>query len=470
MAIPVAQQPLAPSTSTNIATGQARTFSSTFLKPFSPPPSSSSVSLRRLSAPFLLLCHPDKISSSSPDLRETHLRATQTLNGLIDTVEALYDRCGGGQSVSTQPAGRIELQGRYEVEFLVPCSSDDDLVGGSSKKKKRGGGDRQTSYTRRSIIITYPASLRDDVQIVDGSGRYSLAAAAALRRRTAKEIVRLLKVAGASVPEDVLSGLLNDAGAGVIDGEHGAASYGHEDYLVDEMDLGGLGVDTFLRKGRFRGASDASGSRRPRTRYEKSREAFVKSVDWAELRRRTEDALQDAEADMATSRIMKRDERRKEQMISNVLSRVTVDANPVRESNENPDVRVTIIHPKQTVLKTSEPMKRRDWTPSISSSRFVGCLFCLQIITTSCRWMKWANFGTTRTLFSRLLETLMMDRRREMKLEILLCRAVPPMASPVVAILSLQARKVASSSRMARMVALLSMSLSILPTKSSHCN
>ena len=321
----------------NIATGQARTFSSTFLKPFSPPPSSSSVSLRRLSAPFLLLCHPDKISSSSPDLRETNLRATQTLNGLIDTVEALYDRCGGGQSVSTQPAGRIELQGRYEVEFLVPCSSDDDLVGGSSKKKKRGGGDRQTSYTRRSIIITYPASLRDDVHIVDGSGRYSLAAAAALRRRTAKEIVRLLKVAGASVPEDVLSGLLNDAGAGVIDGEHGAASYGHEDYLVDEMDLGGLGVDTFLRKGRFRGASDASGSRRPRTQYEKSREAFVKSVDWAELRRRTEDALQDAEADMATSRIMKRDERRKEQMISNVLSRVTVDANPVRESNENPD-------------------------------------------------------------------------------------------------------------------------------------
>ena len=325
----------------NNATGQARTFSTTYPKPSSSTSSASSASLRRLSAPFLLLCHPDKISSSSPDLRETNLRATQTLNGLIDTVEALYDRCGSGQSVSTQPAGRIELQGRYEVEFLVPCSSDANLDAGGKKKRRRSGGDGQTSYTRRSIVIAYPASLRDDVQIVDGSGRYSLAAAAALRRRTAKEIVRLLKVAGASVPEDVLAGLLNDAVAvpGNIDGEHGAASYGHEDYLVDEMDLGGLGVDTFLRRGRFRGASDASasGSRRPRTQYEKSREEFVKSVDWAELRRRTEDALQDAEADMATSRIMKRDERRKEQMISNVLSRVTVDVNPVRESNEHSD-------------------------------------------------------------------------------------------------------------------------------------
>ena len=309
---------------------QARTFSSTSSEPSSSSSSPSSVSLRRLSAPFLLLCHPDKISSSSPDLRETNLRATQTLNGLIDTVEALYDRCGSSQGIATQPAGRIELQGRYEVEFLVPCSSDDDLAGGG-KKKRRGGGDWQASYTRRSIIITYPASLRDGVQVTDASGRFSLAAASALRKRTAKEIVRLLKVAGASVPEDVLGSLLDDADE--VGGDHGSASYGHEDYLVDELDLGGLGVDNFLRRGRFRGASGAGGSRRPRTQYEKSRQEFVKSVDWAELRRRSEEALRDAEADVATSRIMKRDERRKEQMISNVLARVTVDANPVRESN-----------------------------------------------------------------------------------------------------------------------------------------
>ena len=106
-------------------------------------------------------------------------------------------------------------------------------------------------------------------------------------------------------------------------------------YLVDELDLRGMGVDTFLKRGRFSDGSGAAakGATRPRTQYEKSRQEFVKSVDWAELRRRSEEALRDAEADVATSRIMKRDERRKEQMISNVLARVTVDANPVRESN-----------------------------------------------------------------------------------------------------------------------------------------
>eukprot|EP00563_Minutocellus_polymorphus_P013566 CAMPEP_0181049788 /NCGR_PEP_ID=MMETSP1070-20121207/16173_1 /TAXON_ID=265543 /ORGANISM="Minutocellus polymorphus, Strain NH13" /LENGTH=541 /DNA_ID=CAMNT_0023128697 /DNA_START=1 /DNA_END=1623 /DNA_ORIENTATION=- len=294
-------------------------------------PSPSSISLRRLSAPFLLLCHPDKTSSSSPDLRDTNLRATQTLNGLIDTVEALCDRCGGGgQGGATQAAGRIELQPRYEVEFLVPCSSDDD-VGGKKRKKRGGGTEGQPSYTRRSIIITYPASLRDDVQIADGLGRYSLAAASALRRRTATEIVRLLKVAGASVPEDVLGSLMNgDSSDFGGDGMVGSTSYGHEDYLVDELDLRGLGVDTFLKRGRFSGGSDAAaGATRPRTQYEKSRQEFVKSVDWAELRRRSEQALRDAEGDVVTSRIMKRDERRKEQMVSNILARVTVDPNPV---------------------------------------------------------------------------------------------------------------------------------------------
>ena len=250
-------------------------------------------------------------------------------------MEALYDRCGSGQTGAARAAGRIELQPRYEVEFLVPCSSD-DVVGGK-KKKRGGGGDGQTSYTRRSIIITYPASLRDDVQIVDGSGRYSLAAASALRRRTATEIVRLLKVAGASVPEDVLGGLLDGGSGDIGNNADGSTPYGHEDYLVDELDLRGMGVDTFLKRGRFRDASDAAakGVARPRTQYEKSRQEFVKSVDWAALRRRSEEALRDAEADVATSRIMKRDERRKEQMVSNILARVTLDPNPASGTIDN---------------------------------------------------------------------------------------------------------------------------------------
>ena len=308
-------------------------------------PTPTSVSLRRLSAPFLLLCHPDKISASSSDLRDTNLRATQTLNGLIDTVEALYDRCVSGQTGAARAAGRIELQPRYEVEFLVPCSSD-NITGGKKKKKRGGGTDGQTSYTRRSIIITYPASLRDDVQIVDRSGQYSLAAASALRRRTATEIVRLLKVAGASVPEDVLGGLLDDGSGDIGNEADGSTPYGHEDYLVDELDLRGMGVDMFLKRGRF--SSDGSGAAakaatRPRTLYEKSRQEFVKSVDWAALRRRSEEALRDAEADVVTSRIMKRDEHRKEQMVSNILARVTVDPNPacVTIDNANGDATQT---------------------------------------------------------------------------------------------------------------------------------
>ena len=298
------------------------------------------LTLRRLSAPFLLVCHPDKIPSSSPSLREVNLRATQTLNGLIDTVEELCNRASVGGATGSPRAGRVELDARYEVEFLVPSSEAADgessvgIASATRRKSKRRGDDGRT-YTRRSIIIRFPRSLRDGVQTVDSSGRYSVSAAILLRQRTGQEIIRLLKVAGAAIPDGAGDMFQRDYKEDINSGSMGRdRGYGNDDALMEEMDLDGSTVESYLGRSRF-GGGGMGATRRPMNPYEKSRRKFMDSIDWAQHRRRTEEALRDAEADLATQRMLGGSQERRERLISTILSRVTIDSQERGAEDDN---------------------------------------------------------------------------------------------------------------------------------------
>ena len=297
--------------------------------PSSPPP----MTLRNLSKPFLLLCHPDKIPASSPDLREVNLRATQTLNGLIDAVEEIYR-----QSVLDHPpssGGKAEIRARYAVEFLVPSDADRGLKG-KKRSRKIGLRARDRMYTRREVVVTFPRALREGMDTVDGRGRTPARVAEAVRKRAAEEIVRLLRAAGAVVPLGATNLGRSDEGG-----------YERRDALMEEVGLSEMetgGRYPFADRARFSSSLFKQRGQRSETPYEKSRRKFMDSVDWKEHRRRMDRAYEDARADLATQGLVRNSEERREQLISDILSRVSIDPQHDVKANSQRDQHSPVDH------------------------------------------------------------------------------------------------------------------------------
>ncbi len=166
----------------------------------------------------------------------------QTLNGLVDALEDLIERCvppshysfiyndndndndnddsrgGGGGTRKKEKkyksgASLPELKSHYEIEFMLPGGRDDDRDAEGLKKKH--GRNRREPLTMRSITVEFPKELRRDVKkwalstpasfppssgITDG--RFSrreeeaFAVAMQLRQHAVYEFGRLLKIAG----------------------------------------------------------------------------------------------------------------------------------------------------------------------------------------------------------------------------------------------------------------------------------
>ena len=180
----------------------------------STPAVASPVTLKSLVRPFLMKFHPDRqashnnISVSGRDgdsntntntnttlARNVNLKAIQTLNGMIDTMDQIYERASPSSSSSSGKGMRIDLQTTYTIEFLVTS----DRAFSSSKKKKA----QAPLASRRSMDISFTHRDVQSVNSVDANGRYSIAAATALRYKSMKGIVNLMRVAGLQVANDV---------------------------------------------------------------------------------------------------------------------------------------------------------------------------------------------------------------------------------------------------------------------------
>jgi hypothetical protein len=61
------------------------------------------------------------------------------------------------------------------------------------------------------------------------------------------------------------------------------------------------------------------------SRYQQSRQAFVQSVDWKRIQRLTREAVADMEADLATEGSIRNHAKRRQDVITNILSKVRVE-------------------------------------------------------------------------------------------------------------------------------------------------
>jgi len=199
----------------------------------SSPSSSSSKSLKKVIRPFLRACHPDVLSSSqvhiddgsissrrkqhplSQQAKDKNLKAVQTLNGLIDVLDDLISRCTPASyqqsrhdtTTKKSAASLPELNSRYEIEFILPPTTTTNTADDNDKPIKRKHRDK-LALTLRSITISFPDTLRSNVR------QYALntypeeeayQTAQQLKDHAMSELLRLLTIAGMSVPVDVIN-------------------------------------------------------------------------------------------------------------------------------------------------------------------------------------------------------------------------------------------------------------------------
>mmetsp|Transcript_23825 Transcript_23825/g.35576 ORF Transcript_23825/g.35576 Transcript_23825/m.35576 type:complete len:561 (-) Transcript_23825:344-2026(-) len=292
------------------------------VRPFSSSSSSSSnkiKSLRKLTKPFLLLVHPDRTTthSLSSTSQSTNLKALQTLNGLLDIVEHLYNRAFTSSKSSSSYSGRMELKEVYSIEFVVTRINH----GSSNKKKKKRGEDEEMISTTKSVEITFPNRIRNGIQMVDSrTGAFSKKYAEALKNWTTQELCKLLRVAGLALPSS-LSDL--DKNEEEEKGEREDDEFDIQNLLREELDIDldddNMGNTTNQRFADMRHPRD-----RKKTQRELSREKFMKTIDWKAFRLAYDKVYEDAQADWLTKGYISKNPQRKREFVSNVISRVRI--------------------------------------------------------------------------------------------------------------------------------------------------
>ena len=167
-----------------------------------PSPQSSAKSFKKVIRPFLIACHPDamamgtttsdeqqqdqqtaptknKRSSLSQQAKTVNLKAVQTINGLVDTLDDLIERCtppsasallrgGSNRKSSVTGAGSLpELKSTYEIEFILPTDINEHSESSSHnhnhKLLKRKHRDK-VALSLRSITLSFPEELRGNVR------------------------------------------------------------------------------------------------------------------------------------------------------------------------------------------------------------------------------------------------------------------------------------------------------------------
>ncbi len=219
------------------------------------------------------------------------MKALQTLNGMIDTVDQIYMRAAEPSKGISR--GRIELQPTYVIEFLVQSGNDD---GRRAVKRPK----EEPVASRRSVELSFEESDIDSVQMVAAkTGKFSFGAANTIRIKAMKEIMKLLRVAGLNVSS-----------------EHKSQIEQASSRLLDELELGNEERGVSGRSFQYK--------TRPKTEYEKSRERYMNSVDWKKHNVMYEDALRDAERDIATEGLVTMSEERKKRFVSGIISRIRI--------------------------------------------------------------------------------------------------------------------------------------------------
>ena len=295
------------------------------------------VKLKQLIRPFLLTYHPDRLAISSNHdqskdnnshtdvAREANLKAIQTLNGMIDTIDHIYNRALY-PSQHNHKGSRTELQSTYTIEFLVPSNNDTD-----DNNSHRTMKQREAISTRRSVDLHFTDKERSIIQSIDTkTGKYSITAAKIVKLKAMKEIKKLLRVAGLNVPDFFDKGMEQTENEIKDDVVQKDRLNIHDQLILEELDLDGdLNSNSSSRIHMGRTFDGSMGSRQSRqqqfkSEYEKSRDRFMAQFDWKEYRKLYDEAEEDMKRDIATDGLIKMNEERKHRLVADIVSRVRV--------------------------------------------------------------------------------------------------------------------------------------------------
>ena len=300
---------------------------------------SPKVALRKHIRPFLIACHPDashfadednnadpskgKKKHMSRQAKAVNLKAVQTINGLIDICDELITRC-----TSTSVGQLPELKASYEVEFMLPSSATPSRTGELRIKHKK----RREELSLRSVVIEFPARLREDVRQMaltrgsnDEEAHYT---GMRLKKHVEKELGRLLIVAGLEYE-------------GTSDEEEEDFSRGGQErkeegeWTLSDHFLHELGIepmeDIAPKSSAFYGRNRPAQTAPPGySHLKEERQKFVNSIKWDTFRELYDEAYEDAQADIATARMdlynpnTKEGRDRREQLVSEICSRVEI--------------------------------------------------------------------------------------------------------------------------------------------------
>jgi hypothetical protein len=351
-------------------------------------PTNPKSSLRKVIRPFLRACHPDAVMSNldninnnddqdtvttrgnkrpprhplSAQAKEVNLKAVQTLNGLIDTLEELMVRCTPPSYYSNDTstnndnhrsaASLPELNAKYEIEFILPSSKHIELSSQPTTTKHKRN--ERESLTLRSITVSFPKDLRANVrkwaltsfpdhssllytdqrelQHVKRQEEEAMEVVYRLRHVAYLELVRLLTIAGMEVPSSGLDTLQRQRYQQQDAGSLGGRQRKEEgEWTLSDHFLYELGIDPTED---IRGTDDGDSSTTTSTTTQQQqqqqysaffgrttqgtaaappayshphlrqqRQSFMNSIPWDTFRQNYDQAFLDAQADWTTSRL-----------------------------------------------------------------------------------------------------------------------------------------------------------------------
>jgi hypothetical protein len=234
-----------------------------------------SSSLKNMMKPFFLKCHPDVQTSHTS--KQVNMEALQTLNGFMDSLDATCD------------GKLVDWPSTLPIEFLLMTEEV------TARKKKS-----IETITRRKVeIVVPPVSIRD--KIVQSVGPERQIFIQKLQTAVQQEFAKILHLAGLPLPQGIKAQRQEeDFWDNVIDKE-----------ILDRRD------STLGR--RF--ATDE----RPKTKYEESRDRFIRSFDQKKFNKMYNEAVNDLEAHFATNGLIQNNIKFKLDLVNKVISKVRID-------------------------------------------------------------------------------------------------------------------------------------------------
>jgi hypothetical protein len=241
--------------------------------------SSGAASLKKLIQPFVLKCHPDMAAQQGlPNTAvQVNLKAIQNLNSYIDGVAHLEKQTGTGNPFSSQEW--------VEIEFVMAFQHQ----ASSSSSAGAGAGAAQPTTSRRRVELQVPPPHM---------------ALPKVSWHVQRQVVKLLRMADLPIPKLALDN----------DDEH------EQHYDDDNDNSSSLEMDEEWMAGQA--LNQASSSRGGKTSWDRSRERFLRRINWTKFDKAYQRALRDAQASLETQGLVRDSPKMRKQLLARILSHI----------------------------------------------------------------------------------------------------------------------------------------------------